>query len=238
LVKTIRGHNDEIWDVKWSATNPNLIASGAWDNTARVWNADLGEEIHVYPGHVTDVWSVTFSPDNTILASCGGNQKVKLWDNATGRLIADLSGDVHTADVEEVQFSPDEKYVASASRDGSVRIWEVPKLGKRVEILAQDRFSVWERRQPYEKTKDYQNRLKNKQNFLLEFEKQIVRTQEDFYIQNADWKNDFSLGEYKADQEYFPLLSKNFGELKLRVPIKTAPNFAAQFDRAEFTNLD
>ncbi|MEM6319566.1 MAG: WD40 repeat domain-containing protein [Bacteroidota bacterium] len=237
LLKVIRGHKDEIWDVKWSK-NEKLIASGAWDNTARLWDMESGEELHVYPGHVTDVWSVSFNEDNTILASCGGDRKVKLWDNATGRIIADLSGDTHKADVEEVTFSPDGQLVASASRDGSIRFWKVPSMKERIAFLAEAKYAVWERRQPYEKTKDYQSRLKNKENFLNSFKQDIAKGIKGFYENTINWNEEFSLGEYEPDEEYFRLISKTFGTMKLYVPIDKAPQFAEEFNSTRFSDFD
>ncbi len=46
----------------------------------------------------------------------------KIWDAATGQLIADLKG--HTQDVRSAQFSPDGKKIVTVSDDNTAKIWD------------------------------------------------------------------------------------------------------------------
>ena len=62
------------------------IASGTWwqkgmENMAiRLWEVESGKLIHTFWGHSTDIQSLTFSPDDTILASGSFDGTVLLWD--------------------------------------------------------------------------------------------------------------------------------------------------------------
>ena len=69
------------------------------------------------------VFSVSFSPDGTTLASGSRDSTVKLWDVATHTNIATLEG--HRGNVNSVSFSPDGALLASGSYDRTVKLWDV-----------------------------------------------------------------------------------------------------------------
>lgn len=46
----------------------------------RLWNVASGENIATFRGHPTDIQSLAFSPDGTILASGGYDGSILLWD--------------------------------------------------------------------------------------------------------------------------------------------------------------
>ncbi len=71
-------------------------------------------------GHTDHVLSVSFSPNNQIIASSSKDKTVKLW-NRQGKLLKTLVG--HNEWVSSVSFSPDGKMLASASDDGTVKLW-------------------------------------------------------------------------------------------------------------------
>ncbi len=69
-------------------------------------------------GHTGRVWSVSFSPDGSTLASGSWDSTVRLWDVAGGSEKARLTG--HESWVRSVTFSPDGRTLASARRSRSV----------------------------------------------------------------------------------------------------------------------
>ena len=69
------------------------------------------------------VYTIAFSPDGSLLASGGNNNKIILWDTENKTELTTFRG--HTKSVMSVVFSPDGQLLASASHDGYVRLWSV-----------------------------------------------------------------------------------------------------------------
>ncbi len=101
-----------LWDVasteRTGLINPDPPAASGVTDPAAVRGAVL---------------SMAFSPDGAILASACDDGSVRLYEPATGRTSAQLTG--HVGAVHTVTFSPDGRLLASAGADGSTRLWEV-----------------------------------------------------------------------------------------------------------------
>ena len=69
-------------------------------------------------GH--EVNSVAYNNSGKILASCGVDTLIKIWDTETGKLIKTLKG--NTDVVIQVCFSPDGRFIASGGEDSTIRI--------------------------------------------------------------------------------------------------------------------
>jgi RNA polymerase sigma factor (sigma-70 family) len=126
------------------AGNGRILASGSWDDTARIWDAATGRERRRFGGAVL-ISSVALSPDGTLLA-VGGRLPdairgappgpvgglVKVWDLDTGQEILTTGPLENTALC--VSFSRDGSLLA-ASSGNVIRIWNVATWAEPKTIL-------------------------------------------------------------------------------------------------------
>jgi WD40 repeat protein len=92
---------------------------------AVVWKAATGEVVQKLQAPHGYVSSLSFSPDNKLLAGANSyNPQLCVWDLETGeRLGAALPG--HAYPPSSIRFFPDEDRLATASDDATIRLWKL-----------------------------------------------------------------------------------------------------------------
>ena len=115
-----------------------LLATGSTDDTARLWSAATGRQLHVLrqKGHVL---ALTFSPDGASLVSSSADGTAAVWDVHTGVRTLLLVGSTGIA--EDSAYSPDGKEITVAFGDRLARIYSADD-GRLLAPLAGHRDSV------------------------------------------------------------------------------------------------
>ena len=122
IPQILTNHTGSVLSVMYSSDS-SLVATGSWDRTIRIWNANSRQLLHTLTEHTEPVRSVAFSPGSSLIASGGRDKTIQIWNAETGENVRTLTG--HTGDVYSVAFSPDGSTLVSGGGDQTVRLWDV-----------------------------------------------------------------------------------------------------------------
>ncbi|XP_078173879.1 transducin family protein / WD-40 repeat family protein [Carex rostrata] len=109
-------HKNEVWFVQFSH-NGRYLASSSSDCTAIVWTVENDDTVaykHCLVGHKKPISFLSWSPNDTMLLTCGTPETLKLWDVKTGTCLTTFA-DSETRIISTCAWFPNSDKVLCAS---------------------------------------------------------------------------------------------------------------------------
>lgn len=121
--RILKGHRNYVFCVDYSPVD-NVIASGSYDSSIRIWDPGTGKMIRSFVAHTPSVTAAQFNKDGSRLVSSGYDGLCKIWNWRVGSCEKILRSEEYPAATSFVKFSPNGKYVLTASFDSKLRLWD------------------------------------------------------------------------------------------------------------------
>lgn len=112
--KIFKGHTNGVMCLQF---DENILVTGSYDTTIKIWDIETCEEIRTLKGHTSGVRCLQF--DGTKLISGSIDRSLKVWNWRTGECISTYTG--HSGGVISLHF--DSAILASGSVDKTIKIW-------------------------------------------------------------------------------------------------------------------
>ena len=138
IVTTSNDHSVKVWDAgsgkllisipghrfksaSFSPDGNKIVTSSSDGTSSHIWDALTGSNTLELKGHTDRIWSAEFSPDGNKIVTTSYDHTAKIWNAATGVILADLKEE---NGIVSAQFSPNGKKIITASHDHTAKIWD------------------------------------------------------------------------------------------------------------------
>ncbi|HEX5323473.1 MAG TPA: hypothetical protein VFW40_06785 [Capsulimonadaceae bacterium] len=119
------------------APNGKLVAvSTGPDHRISLWSGDFLQKVSSFVPRDSPTFGLDFSSNGRILATAGSDNKARLWDVSSGKLLCEFTHR-EFAEVSEypnsvlcATISPNNQVLVAGGLDGIVSIWPIPDTGE------------------------------------------------------------------------------------------------------------
>lgn len=120
--KVLSGHTNTVMTFK-VYPEENILISGGWDKTIRVWNLKTLTSSHFNTNIELVTAIVLKSTSQQVIYAGTGNSSIQSYDLNRGESSQSFEG--HTQGILVLALSPDEKVLVSGSLDSTLRVWNL-----------------------------------------------------------------------------------------------------------------
>jgi F-box and WD-40 domain protein MET30 len=113
-IKILKGHTNGVMSLQFC---DNILATGSYDATIKIWDLDTGKEVRTLKGHTMGIRCLQFDDNKLISGSL--DKTLKVWNWRTGECISTYHG--HEGGVIALHFDSD--ILVSGSVDNHARVW-------------------------------------------------------------------------------------------------------------------
>eukprot|EP01063_Lacrimia_lanifica_P036120 TRINITY_DN7077_c0_g1_i1.p1 TRINITY_DN7077_c0_g1~~TRINITY_DN7077_c0_g1_i1.p1 ORF type:complete len:1169 (+),score=251.36 TRINITY_DN7077_c0_g1_i1:2-3508(+) len=97
--------------------------TASWDGTVKIINIETGNTVRDLVGHEKSVFTLDWSEAQRIIATCGSERHVLIWNPFMKKPIFSLVG--HASPLMGVQFNDDDHQIVTVGYDQCCKIWDV-----------------------------------------------------------------------------------------------------------------
>ena len=112
--KVFRGHTNGVMCLQF---DDNVLISGSYDSTVKVWDVNTGEELRTLKGHTSGIRCLQFNDTKLMTGSL--DSTLRLWNWRTGQCLRTFHA--HTGGIVTLHFSG--PWTVSGSMDHTIRVW-------------------------------------------------------------------------------------------------------------------
>jgi WD40 repeat protein/transcriptional regulator with XRE-family HTH domain len=129
-----------VYAIAWSPDGK--LASGGVAQNITLWDAESGQCLQTLAGHHSWIWAIVWSSNSKLLASCGHDQAMRLWQRGSTTYQRFKTFQGYNNAVFAVDWSPGGRILASSSADRRVRLWH-PTTGRCLKTLQAQSNWTW-----------------------------------------------------------------------------------------------
>ncbi|XP_070595987.1 peroxisomal biogenesis factor 7 [Erythrolamprus reginae] len=142
-LQVYKEHTQEVYSVDWSQTRGDqLIVSGSWDQTAKLWDPEVGRPLRTFVGHEGVIYSTIWSPHVPgCFASTSGDQTLRIWDAKSPGLPVIIPA--HQAEVLSCDWCKyDQNLLVTGAVDCSLKGWDLRNTRKPIFSLLGHTYAI------------------------------------------------------------------------------------------------